>query len=144
LYYVQANVADEAVRSNGALLSWAGGLGPGNVYLKAASYLLHESYFSRIRSFLLNQAISVLQDDSGIPFRYFGDGNWRLWLFGTYSGTLDIFTKHYQSDLQAAFAAPGAALPLPFGTGYKWRLGESNLLLAVRQQAQRQETIPRQ
>jgi hypothetical protein len=143
LYYVQANVADEALTSNGALLNWARGFGAGNVYLKAASYLLHESYFSRIRSFLLNQAISVLQDDSGIPFRYFRDGNWRLWLFGTYSGTLDIFTKYYQSDLQAAFAAPGAAVPLPFGTGYKWRLGESNLLLAVRQQAQSQETIPR-
>ena len=107
------------------------------MYLKAASYLLHEAYFSRIRSFLLNQAASVLQDDSGIPFRFFRAGDWRLWLFGTYSGTLDIFAKHYQSDLQAAFATPGAALPLPFGTGYKWRLGESNLLLAVKQQAPR-------
>ena len=70
------------------------------------------------------------------PSGYFRDGNWRLWLFGTYSGTLDIFTKYYQSDLQTAFAPPGAGAPLPFGTGYKWRLGESNLLLAVRQQTQ--------
>jgi hypothetical protein len=140
LFYVQANVADDALKSNGALLNWAGGFGMGNVYLKAASYLLHESYFSRIRSFLLSHAVSVLQDDSGIPFRYFRDGNWRLWLFGTYSGTLDIFTKYYQSDLQTAFAPPGASAPLPFGTGYKWRLGESNLLLAVRQQ--RQTTAP--
>lgn len=134
LFYVQANAADDALRSNGALLKWAGSFGVGNVYLKAASYLLHESYFSRIRSFLLNYAVSVLQDDSGIPFRFFRDGNWRLWLFGTYSGTLDIFAKYYQSDLQAAFATPGTAVPLPFGTGYKWRLGESNLLLAVKQQ----------
>jgi hypothetical protein len=136
LYYVQANVADEALGSNGALLRWTSSFGAGNVYLKAASYLLHESYFSRIRSFLLKQAISVLQDDSGIPLRFFRDGNWRLWLFGTYSGTLDIFTKYYQSDLQAAFATPGAAISLPFGTGYKWRLGESNLMLAVKQSMQ--------
>ena len=136
LFYVQANVADDALKSNGALLNWVGGFGTGNVYLKAASYLLHESYFSRIRSFLLSRAASVLQDDSGIPFRYFRDGNWRLWLFGTYSGTLDIFAKHYQADLQMAFAPQGASAPLPFGTGYKWRLGESNLLLAVRQQTQ--------
>jgi hypothetical protein len=142
LFYVQANVADDALRSNGALLKWAGSFGAGNVYLKAASYLPHEPYFSRIRSFLLNYAISVLQDDSGIPFRYFRDGNWRLWLFGTYSGTLDIFTNYYQSDLQAAFASPGTASPLPFGTGYKWRLGESNLLLAVRQRAQSPEAAP--
>jgi hypothetical protein len=144
LYYVQANVADDGLKSNGSLLKWAGGFGVGNVYLKAASYLLHESYFSRIRAFLLNYAAAVLQDDSGIPLRFFGDGRWRLWLFGTYSGTLDIFAKYYQSDLQAAFAAPGAALPLPFGTGYKWRLGESNLLLAVKQQAPGPQMAPRQ
>ena len=144
LYYVQANVADDALKSSYAVLTWAGRFGAGNVYLKAASYLLHESYFSRIRSFLLNQAASILQDDSGIPFRFFRDGGWRWWLFGTYSGTLDIFAKHYQSDLQAAFAAPGAAAPLPFGTGYKWRLGESNLLLAVKQRAPRPEMAPPQ
>jgi hypothetical protein len=137
LYYIQANVADDAVKSNGALLKWASSFGAANVYLKAASYLLHEASFSRIRSFLLNQAASVLQDDSGIPFRFFRIGDWRFWLFGSYSGTLDIFAKYYQSDLQAAFATPGVALPLPFGTGYKWRLGESNLLLAVKQQAPR-------
>ena len=85
IYYVQANVADDALKSN-AILAWAGRFGAGNVYLKAASYLLHESYFSRIRSFLLNQAASILQDDSGIPFRFFRDGGWRLWLFGTIRG----------------------------------------------------------
>jgi hypothetical protein len=135
LLYVQANLADDSLKSNGSLLQWASGHGAGNVYLKAASYLLHEPYFSRIRSFLLNYALSVLQDDSGIPFRFFRDGRWRLWLFGTYSGTLNIFAKYYQADLQSAFATSGAAAPLPFGTGYKWRLGESNLMLAIKQQA---------
>ena len=142
LIYVQANVADDFLKSNGSLLQWAGSHGPGNVYLKAASYLLHEPYFSRIRSFLLNYAISVLQDDSGIPFRFFRDGRWQLWLFGTYSGTLDIFAKYYQSDLQSAFATSRAAAPLPFGTGYKWRLGESNLMLAIKQQAQAPASVP--
>jgi len=144
IVYLQANVADDFLKSNGSLLQWAGSHGPGNVYLKAASYLLHEPYFSRIRSFLLNYAISVLQDDSGIPFRFFGDGRWQIWLFGTYSGTLDIFAKYYQSDLQSAFATSGAAAPLPFGTGYKWRVGESNLMLAIKQQAQAPANVPAQ
>jgi hypothetical protein len=142
LIYVQANVADDYLKSHGSLLQWAASHGAGNVYLKAASYLLHEPYFSRIRSFLLNSAISVLQDDSGIPFRFFRDGRWQLWFFGTYSGTLDIFAKYYQSDLQAAYSTPGVAAPLPFGTGYKWRLGESNLMLAVKQQAQAPASAP--
>ncbi len=131
IYYIQANVVDDALKSNGALLRWAGSFGTGNVYLKAASYLMHEPSFSRIREFLLSHADAVLQDDSGIPYRFFQNGSWQCWLFGTYTGTLDIFAKYYQNDLQAAFASRGAQA-LPFGTGYKWRLGESNLMLAVR------------
>ena len=137
LYYVQANVADDALKANSSVLTWTGGFGPGNVYLKAASYLMHEPYFSRIRSFLLTKGEAVLQDDSGIPFRYFQDGNWRCWLFGKYSGTLDIFKQYHQPDLAGFFASPGAAVELPFGTGYKWRQGESNLMLAVRQRVPR-------
>lgn len=136
LFYLQADVSNDALKSNRALLKWAGGFGTGNVYLKAASYLMHETYFSRIRDFLLENA-AVLQDDSGIPYKFFRTENWRCYFFGTYSGTLDIFQKHHQADLQAAFQTPGMALPLPFGTGYKWRAGESNLMLAVRQGAPR-------
>ncbi|CAN5372930.1 hypothetical protein BH09VER1_BH09VER1_06060 [soil metagenome] len=139
LYYIQANVVDDSLKSNGALLKWTSSFGPGNVYLKAASYLMHEEYFSRIRSFLLSDAISVLQDDSGIPFKYFQDGQWRCWLFGSYTGTLDIFKKYYQPDYANAYTIAGGVLPIPFGTGYKWREGQSNLLLAVRQQVPRAE-----
>lgn len=130
IYYVQANVANDAAPRNGSL-KWAGNLGTGNVYLKAASYLLQEPSFSHVRQFLLQSGASVLQDDSGFPFSAFRDGQWRCYFFGTYSGTLEIFTKYFQPELQAAFAGPSS--PLPFGTGYKWRLGESNLLLAIRE-----------
>lgn len=141
MYYVQANVADDVLKTNDAVLKWAGSFGQGNVYLKAASYLMHETYFSRIRNFLLTNGAVVLQDDSGIPFRYFQDGNWRCWLFGKYSGTLEIFAKYHQPDLAGVFSSPGAAVELPFGTGYKWRMGQSNLLLAVRQQVPRAEPV---
>jgi len=132
IHYVQANVADDALHSGSGLLRWAEGFGSGNVYLKAASYLLHESYFSKIRGFLLSQGRSVLQDDSGIPFSFFQNGEWRLWYFGTYTGTLDLFKKCRQPKLIDAFRSSG--VPLAFGTGYKWRLGQSNLLLAVKQE----------
>ncbi|MDX2081550.1 MAG: hypothetical protein SFU53_12280 [Terrimicrobiaceae bacterium] len=135
IHYVQANVANDALKSNDSVLAWARAYGQGNVYLKAASYLMHESYFSTIRSFLLEQGQSVLQDDSGIPFAAFRDGAWRLWFFGVYAGTLEIFAKYQQPDLGTAFAAAG--VPLPFGTGYKWQRGQSNLLLAVKQEAPR-------
>ena len=122
------------------ILKWAGHLETGNVYLKAASYLLQEPSFSHVRQFLLQAGASVLQDDSGLPFSAFQDGNWRCYFFGTYQGTLEIFSKYFQPELQAAFAGPSA--PLPFGTGYKWRVGESNLLLAIRQAPPKAEPVP--
>jgi hypothetical protein len=139
LHYVQANVANNELREKSGLLHWAEGFGPGNVYLKAASYLMHESYFSRIREFLLAQARSVLQDDSGIPFIFFQNGEWRVWFFGTYAGTLDLFKKYHEPKLVDAFRISG--VPLAFGTGYKWRLGQSNLLLAVRQDPPKAEPV---
>jgi len=139
VHYVQADVSDDGLSSNNGVLIWTGKFGTGNAYLKAASYLMHEPYFSKIRNFLLSRSRSVLQDDSGIPFSFFQDGRWRCWFFGTYSGTLDIFKKYHQAELPAAFAASGT--PLAFGTGYKWRVGESNLMLAVRQDPPRAEPV---
>jgi len=139
LYYIQANVADGALKDR-SLLQWAASFGKANVYLKAASYLMHETSFSTIRGFLLGNAVSILQDDSGIPLRYFDGGRWRLYFFGKYTGTLDIFAKYHQPALQDAFLHSGAA-DLPFGTGYKWRHGESNLTLAVEQAPPRAEPV---
>ena len=139
IHYVQADVSDSGLGSGGHVLAFASSFGRANVYLKAASYLMHEPYFSKIRKFLLENSTSVLQDDSGIPLKYFQDGNWRCWFFGKYSGTLDIFKKYYQLDMGKAFDLSGE--PLPFGTGYKWRLGASNLMLAVPQAPARAEPV---
>ncbi len=132
LYYVRADVSDGALKANPALLSWMQQLGPGVSYLKAASYLMHEPYFSRVRGFLLENSSAILQDDSGIPLRYFLTGNWRLQFFGAYTGPLELFQKYTQPDLADAFrSAP--VFDLPFGTGYKWQPGQSNLMLAIKQ-----------
>ncbi len=82
IYYVEADLSDGSFEVNGPLARWMAGLGPGVSYLKAASYLMHESYFSNVRNFLLSQSRAILQDDSGIPLRDFLIGDWQLTLFG--------------------------------------------------------------
>jgi len=139
IHYVQSNVADDGLKSSGGVLRWAERFGKGNVYLKAASYLMHEASFSGIRDFLLRQGASVLQDDSGIPFSFFQNGDWRCYFFGAYSGTLELFKRYHQAELDRAFQAAG--IPMAFGTGYKWKVGESNLLLAIRQVTPRAEPV---
>lgn len=141
VYYIQADVSDDALKSNPAITRWMSGFGSGTTYLKAASYLMHEPYFSRIRGFLLEQSRAILQDDSGIPLPAFQDGSWRIVFFGGYTGTLDIFKKYYQPALAQIYQA-GGAIPLEFGTGYKWKPGESNLMLAIKQTAPPQAAPP--
>jgi len=132
VYYIQADASDGALKSNPALLTWMRKFAPGVTYLKAASYLLHENYFSTVRTFLLQESRAILQDDSGIPIRFFPPGTWNVTFFGSYSGTLDLFAKYFQTDLSEIYRSGLPIAPLDFGTGYKWKVGESNLMLAVK------------
>jgi len=142
VYYIQADLSNDGMKSRPALLAWVAHFQPAVAYLKAASYLLHEPYFSRSRDFLLTHSVAILQDDSGIPLRYFlSSGPWQLNFFGTYTAPLDLFKKYPQPDLAAAYQSAGAT-PLDFGTGYKWKKGESNLMLAVRQAAAPRAEVP--
>lgn len=101
-------------------------------YLKAASYLMHESGFSWIRNFILEHSPVILQDDSGIPLRFFDEKKWTLTLYGFYDVPIDIFLKYKQEDLARRYADRKSVKPLPFGIGYKVYPGRSNLQMAVR------------
>ena len=128
--YVQADLSDAALKENSAVLDWLSLRGPATGYLKAASYLTHSGSFSIVRNFLLSNCTAILQDDSGIPLSAFRSAGWQVICFGTYTNPLEIFSKHDQPALREVYAS-GAALPLPFGFGYRWQRGESTLLLAL-------------
>lgn len=135
LFYFRGDLSDSGLRGGSAgLLRWMRSQPPGHSYLKAASYLLHENYFSEARNFLLSHSVSILQDDSGIPLRYFLPEDWALYFFGTYTRPIELFQNRHQPELQRAYVLAGGGRPLPFGTGYNWKSGESNLMLAVRKE----------
>ena len=132
LYYAQQDLSNGNGRS---FLRWLQKFAPVISYLKAASYLLHEEDFSQARNFLLQNSTAILQDDSGIPFRYFDSLDWTIYLFGDYKGPIELFRPKYQADLAAAYQTSLLAAPMNFGTGYQFQPGLSggaNLLLAVR------------
>jgi hypothetical protein len=128
--YLQANLADSALKSNPAILDWLASRGPATGYLKAASYLMHTGGFNRIRDFLLGHCHAIVQDDSGIPLSVFRGRDWRVMHFGNYTTPLEIFAKYDQPSLRSAYEG-GAGFPLPFGFGYRWQRGESTLLVAL-------------
>ena len=131
LWYFQADL------SNGKecrrFLAWLGELGPGASYLKAASYLLPLDSFSETRNFLTRTSDLILQDDSGLPYRAFEPGLWRLSLYGVYTDPLPIFKLQRDPALTEAYASPLRVGSLPFGAGYHVRATDANLLLAVRE-----------
>ena len=131
LYYFCTDLSDDGIKTTPGLLRFCEKQGRGVSLLKAASYLMHEPGFSRIRQFLLERSDTLVQDDSGIPFRYFEPRTWDLQLCGPYSGPIEIFQKYWQEDLSTAHARH-AAPPLPFGFGYQWTPNKSNLLVATR------------
>jgi len=90
---------------------------------------MHKPYFSTIRGTILAKSRVVVEEDSGIPYRYF-DQAWDVRLFGTYSEPIQLFKDWNQDDLKTAYSGTGV-LPLDFGIGYRHR-GQSNLLVAVR------------
>jgi hypothetical protein len=113
-----------------ATRQWLAGFPRAVSYFKASSYLPHDSRFSRSRDFFLSHSRAILQDDSGIPFRHFGD-DWSLHFFGQYRKPIALFARHAQDDLRQAYAT-NPARPLRFGSGYHVNQWGGNLMLAVR------------
>jgi hypothetical protein len=130
LYYVQTDVSDHGLKKSG-FLKFCEQLGAADGFIKSASYLLHANSFSSMRSFLLDRTAALVQDDSGIPVRYFSSEEWRLRPFGRYRGPIALFTARYQSRLNDVYRRSNPP-QLDFGVGYRWRPNESNLLLAVK------------
>jgi hypothetical protein len=106
-----------------------GRLAPGITYLKAASYLLYEDYFSTIRNAILDNSLAVVEDDSGIPLHDFNPAHWDVLPYGDYTGPIDLFKERYQPDL-TEFYKKTPHQQLAFGSGYKFNASVSSLLVA--------------
>ena len=130
LYYFCSDLSDDVVNRSG-LLTWFTGLGAGRGLLKAASYLMHGGAFDKLRQFLLSNCDAILEDDSGIPIRYFSLQDWTLHLYGAYHLPIERFKKYPQPEMERLTAEQKPA-GLPFSVGYRWHPGESSLIWAVK------------
>ncbi len=125
--YFKTNIANGYINKSG-FIKYLQSLPKGISYVKAASYLMHKNYFSEIRSHLLSSSSAIIQDDSGIPIKHFPNKRWNIQFFGKYTAPIDLFKEHYQVEMRDL--SENQPIKLPFGTGYKWRKGQSNLILA--------------
>ena len=141
LYYFQTDLSNDGIKSQPGFINFCDQLGRGRSLLKAASYLPHHGGFTTARDFLLSHCATIVQDDSGIPVKYFDSAKWAVRYFGSYPGPINLFKQNYQTDLAANYHRSHAPA-LPFGFGYRWHPSESSLILATPKLLPRSENIP--
>src|SRR5690606_21474349 len=66
VYYFNTNLANDGFSESSRFGRFVASQRPEAAFAKSASYLMHETYFSNIRQFLLTHTATVLQDDSGV------------------------------------------------------------------------------
>lgn len=134
LYYFSTDLSNSGIRANPGFIHFCERFGMGNSFVKSASYLMHLGEFSQARDFLLKYSDILVQDDSGIPFKYFSPETWSVRVFGNYVGPIEIFQKYYQQDLAQRYAVSNPK-PLDFGMGYRFNPSESTIMVAFRKGA---------
>jgi hypothetical protein len=130
LYYLSLDATDKALRANPEFLPFLAQFGSTVTFLKSASYLLHGNEFAGTRKVLLDATELLVQDDTGIPYRYLRERGFSVSLYGRYARPIKDFNYGYQHDLAAAYRTSGKAADLPFPFGYHWQDGRSGLILA--------------
>jgi hypothetical protein len=136
LYYFSCDLADPAFKKDSPLYLFFDGLEAVTTFIKSGSYLLHYGDFSNLRSLILAKSLYVLEDDTGVPYRYFKRLDWEIQLYGAYAKPVEDFPAVVeQKDLKAAYEDPaGNVKKLPFHFGYRWVSKIDNLLLMKRPQ----------
>jgi len=131
LFYFSVNLSDERLRQNRPFLTFLAGLKGMTTFLKATSYMPHHSDFATIRREVLANSSLILQDDSGIPYRFFDPAQWQVQLYGGYTQPYGSFRYLVQPDLRKAYE-DSPPKPLGFRIGYGFARVPSNLQLARR------------
>ncbi len=132
LYFFSTNLADDGFPKKPDFQEFVKSMGPFASMAKAASYLMHMGNFSGVRDFITKESKYMLQEDSGIPVKYFKSDNWEKRFYGVYTAPIPMFAGRVQGDLQAEYRKKDQVKPLPFGIGYYWEQGLSNLMFALK------------
>lgn len=131
VYYFKTDLSDVGLKANSGFSNYLSQLPVCHTYLKAASFLMHGADFSVIRGIVFEKSSSILQDDSGIAYRFFDKNTWKINLYGKYMRPGKEFSWINETDLAKAYEDPSIT-PVPFTLGYNWRTQAINLLYAVR------------
>ncbi|MBT6808812.1 MAG: hypothetical protein HOA52_04930 [Flavobacteriales bacterium] len=135
--YFSCDISDGGFsKRNPELLKYLNNIRDCNTYVKAASYLMHYSFFSEIRNLVLEKSMTIFQDDTGIPYRYVNNDSWSVRHFGSYVKPVSNFAEDYdilyQKDLIDLYKN-NEPEKLPFSLGYHWISDYQNQMFMIKE-----------
>lgn len=118
LIYLSANLNNNGLAANSALRAFLTRSHPAVTFFKSSSYMPHRPDFSSLRQFVLDNSRTIVQDDSGIPYRFLDPAHWDARLYGRYTQPYGSFRGLMQRDLRKAYERHAAPLDFPIGYGF--------------------------
>jgi hypothetical protein len=133
LTYYSCDISNSGIEKDKALAASLKGIPPSNCFVKSASYLMHYETFTTIRNTVLDKAIYLVQDDTGIPYKYFEKSKFKMELYGNYVKPVSDFSANlYQKDMVEAYKTKEFMGALPFSLGYHWQTKDQNQMIAIK------------
>lgn len=122
IYYFKYDVSNKKFNDTCAFYKYINNSKNVVTYIKSASYLLHNGFMSNMRDVILKNSSYVIQDDTGLPYKYFVENAWEMKLYGAYTRPVSDFPYlDMQKPLQEAFEKDSSKIgKLPFHLGYHW------------------------
>ena len=130
-YYFQLNAHDDNMAKHPEFEKFVMKFNNRVAYMKSASCVLQNTPFATMRKLVLS-CQQIIQDDTGVPFRYFDTTQFNITLYGTYTSTIKDLNWCLQKDLVSALKKSPYNKDLPFRISYNGNYGEGMLLHAVR------------
>jgi hypothetical protein len=137
LYYFRLDLSNQSFDRNRNFLYLLRRLAPFSTFMKSASYVMFDNKVSSARQFVLDHSRCIVQEDSGIPLKYFEPTLWHLRFYGRYVKPISAFSQKHQPALESIYKSDKKIKPLPFGFGYYFRPGEANLMIAEKRSVHR-------
>ncbi len=130
VYYFSTDISNGGMEKRPGLTKFIQARAPFNTFVKSASYCMHDGkQFSSIRSIVVDNTVTLFQDDTGVPYRFFEKKpEWHGTFFGEYVAPVEDFSRGlYQPELDSAFKR--GSQPLPFSLGYHWSTRKQHYML---------------
>ncbi len=122
LDYLRLNLANSGVPRDSNTETWLRQVAHGPVVLKAASHLMQDPMFFRIRNILLDEARTIVQDETAVEYETLA-GRFDVKLYGDFAKPNELFERDAQRSLADAYATRSDVQDLPFPYGYRKRKG---------------------